>query len=118
VYCAAQAAEADPLRKYAAELVEYQNKERTADVLRVASFALGVALDKLEGAQLLWVDRLGIYLFAAIVGGPGAQVKQSHSWSDRNLTLSGSLSRNAFSWRRVCSCMQHPHVPNFYTATE
>lgn len=71
-----QAAEADPLREHAAQLVEYQNKERTEDVLRIASFALGVPLVELEGAQLLWIDRLGIYLFAATVGGAGAQVKR------------------------------------------
>lgn len=69
-----QAADADPLREHAASIVEYQNKERTEDVLRIAAFALGVPLERLEGAQLLWLDRLGIHLFAATVGGPGAQV--------------------------------------------
>ena len=69
-----QAADADPLRECAAAVVEYQNRERTEDVLRIAAFALGVPLERLEGAQLLWLDRLGIYLFAATVGGPGAQV--------------------------------------------
>ena len=69
-----QAANADPLREHAASIVEYQNKERTEDVLRIAAFALGVPLERLEGAQLLWLDRLGIHLFAATVGGPGAQV--------------------------------------------
>lgn len=71
---APQAAEADVLRDAAAELVGYQNRERTEDVLRIAAFALGVPLERLEGAQLLWLDRLGIYLFAATVGGAGAQV--------------------------------------------
>ncbi len=74
-----QSAEADPLKDHAAALVNYQNKERTEDVLRIASFALGVPLEKLEGAQLLWVDRLGIYLFAATIGGPGAQVNPAIS---------------------------------------
>ena len=69
-----QAAEADVLKDAAAELVGYQNRERTEDVLRIAAFALGVPLERLEGAQLLWLDRLGIYLFAATVGGAGAQV--------------------------------------------
>lgn len=69
-----QGAEADALRECAAAIVEYQNKERTEDVLRIAAFALGVPLERLEGAQLLWLDRLGIYLFAATIGGPGAQV--------------------------------------------
>lgn len=71
----AQAADADPLRNYAAEVVAYQNRERTEDVLRIAAFALGVPLERLEGAQLLWLDRLGIYLFAATVGGPDAQAR-------------------------------------------
>ena len=71
----AQAASADPLRECAAGIVENQNRERTEDVLRIAAFALGVPLERLEGAQLLWLDRLGIYLFAATVGGPGAQVR-------------------------------------------
>ena len=71
----AQAADADPLRNYAAEVVAYQNRERTEDVLRIAAFALGVPLERLEGAQLLWLDRLGIYLFAATVGGLGAQAR-------------------------------------------
>ena len=43
-------------------------------MLRIGAFALGVPLDALQGAQLLWLDRLGIYLFAATTGGPGAQV--------------------------------------------
>ena len=73
--CSAQAADADPLRAYAAGVVAYQNRERTEDVLRIAGFALGVPLERLEGAQLLWLDRLGIYLFAATVGGPGAQAR-------------------------------------------
>ena len=64
-----QGAEADALRECAAAIVEYQNKERTEDVLRIAAFALGVPLERLEGAQLLWLDRLGIYLFAATIGG-------------------------------------------------
>ena len=72
-----QAANADPLRDCAAAIVAYQNRERTEDVLRIAAFALGVPLERLEGAQLLWLDRLGIYLFAATVGGPGAQVRSS-----------------------------------------
>lgn len=72
-----QAASADALRECAAGIVEYQNRERTEDVLRIAAFALGVPLERLEGAQLLWLDRLGIYLFAATVGGPGAQVRSS-----------------------------------------
>ena len=48
-----QAAEADVLKDAAAELVGYQNRERTEDVLRIAAFALGVPLERLEGAQLL-----------------------------------------------------------------
>ena len=69
-----QAAEPDPLRDCAAGLVAHLNAERTEDVLRIGAFALGVPLDALQGAQLLWLDRLGIYLFAATTGGPGAQV--------------------------------------------
>ncbi len=67
--------------------MDYQNKERTEDVLRIASFALGVPLEKLEGAQLLWVDRLGIYLFAATVGGAGAQVGRPAIYSPNDCFL-------------------------------
>ena len=74
MYCSwLQAANADPLKDCAADIVAYQNKERTEDVLRIAAFALGVPLERLEGAQLLWLDRLGIYLFAATIGEPQAQ---------------------------------------------
>ena len=72
---APQAAEADVLRDAAAELVGYQNRERTEDVLRIAAFSAGRA------ARSGWRARScsgstasASYLFAATVGGAGAQV--------------------------------------------
>lgn len=50
------------------------NRARVEDVLRIAGFATGAGMDRLEGAELLWVDRLGLYLLAA-VRGEGAQAR-------------------------------------------
>ena len=67
-----QAAEPDALREDAAALVAELNRARVEDVLRIAGFATGASMERLEGAELLWVDRLGLYLLAA-VRGEGAQ---------------------------------------------
>ncbi len=69
-----QAAEPDALREEAAQLVAELNRARVEDVLRIAGFATGAGMDRLEGAELLWVDRLGLYLLAA-VRGEGAQAR-------------------------------------------
>ena len=50
------------------------NRARVEDVLRIAGFATGASMERLEGAELLWVDRLGLYLLAA-VRGEGAQAR-------------------------------------------
>ncbi|KAK9835391.1 hypothetical protein WJX81_006878 [Elliptochloris bilobata] len=67
------AAEPDGLREETAALVAELNSARVEDVLRIAGFAMGAGMERLEGAELLWVDRLGLYLLAA-VRGEGAQV--------------------------------------------
>lgn len=69
-----QAAEPDALREDAAALVAELNRARVEDVLRIAGFATGASMERLEGAELLWVDRLGLYLLAA-VRGQGAQAR-------------------------------------------
>ena len=48
-------------------------RERMEDVLRIAALRRR-PLDALQGAQLLWLDRLGIYLLPPF-GGHGAQVR-------------------------------------------
>ena len=87
-----QAAEPDALREDAAALVAELNRARVEDVLRVASFATGASMDRLDGAELLWVDRLGLYLLAA-VRGEGAQACPC--------------------CRRVCVFGQQKHLPCF-----
>ena len=66
----------DALREDAAALVAELNRARVEDVLRIAGFATGASMERLEGAELLWVDRLGLYLLAA-VRGEGAQARAS-----------------------------------------
>lgn len=39
---------------------------QTEDVLRIAAESDGAAYDELEAAQLLWVDRLGMYLYIQV----------------------------------------------------
>lgn len=68
-----RAADADPLRTCAAVLAEQMNSARLDDVMRIASRALGASFEDLAYAELLWVDRLGVYLQAVGQdGGAGA----------------------------------------------
>ncbi len=84
----AQAAEPDALREDAAGLVAELNQARVEDVLRIAGFATGAGMDRLEGAELLWVDRLGLYLLAAVRGeGAQARLPGSRKQIDRCITL-------------------------------
>ncbi len=87
--CAWQAAEPDALREDAAGLVVELNQARVEDVLRIAGFATGAGMERLEGAELLWVDRLGLYLLAAVRGeGAQARLLGSRTKIDRCATLS------------------------------
>lgn len=56
-----RAAKPDILRHSAPKLVEFFNRERAEDVLRIASFASDTALEQIYLADLLWVDRWGAY---------------------------------------------------------
>ena len=112
-----QAAEPDPLRDSAAATVAQLNAERTEDVLRIAAFALGVPLDALQGAQLLWLDRLGIYLFAATASRHGAQVLPL---LQPMLCRTGSVSVSAASSRTPVGSsgkqvVQHVFKPCLYS---
>lgn len=42
--------------------MEQWNLERAEDVLRIAADSTGTKFEELNSAQLLWVDRLGMYL--------------------------------------------------------
>ena len=57
--------------------VRQLNSERTEDVLRIASYIMGVTLEALQGAELLWVDRLGVYLWALVAGKTQARLVAS-----------------------------------------
>ncbi|MEW5298625.1 MAG: hypothetical protein WDW36_001722 [Sanguina aurantia] len=57
-----QAAEPDVLRKAAAELVATWNNDRAEDIYRIVSDFLSVPLTEMSYAELLWVDRLGMYV--------------------------------------------------------
>jgi hypothetical protein len=46
--------------------VEHWNLERTEDVLRIAADATGAKFEELLSAQLLWIDRLGMYLYIQV----------------------------------------------------
>jgi hypothetical protein len=61
------------LREAAEGLVEHWNLERAEDVLRIAADATGAKFEELSSAQLLWIDRLGMYLYI--------QVSRRTSWS-------------------------------------
>jgi hypothetical protein len=54
------------LRDAAPALVDAWNGERAEDVYRVAAAHLGVPLARMAYAELLWVDRLGVYVRAEV----------------------------------------------------
>lgn len=54
------------LREAATDLVEQWNTERAEDVLRIAADATGAKFEVLVSAQLLWIDRLGMYIYIQV----------------------------------------------------
>jgi hypothetical protein len=54
------------LREAAPALVDAWNGDRAEDVYRVAAAHLGVPLARMAYAELLWVDRLGVYVRAEV----------------------------------------------------
>lgn len=69
------AAEPDTLRKAAGELIRVWNDERAEDIYRVVSEHLQVPLTEMVYAELVWLDRLGMYVrveVSADAGGRGA----------------------------------------------
>ncbi|PSC71188.1 glutamyl-tRNA reductase-binding chloroplastic [Micractinium conductrix] len=68
-----RAAETDPLRTCAARLAAFMNAERVEDVLRISCQQLGAAFEDTAWAEMLWVDRLGVYMRAAPQDGGDAK---------------------------------------------
>lgn len=62
-------AEADPLRSFAGSLVKSMNADRLEDVYRISSQKLEQAIDDIYFAELIWIDKKGIYLKASANGG-------------------------------------------------
>mmetsp|Transcript_22362 Transcript_22362/g.48873 ORF Transcript_22362/g.48873 Transcript_22362/m.48873 type:complete len:294 (-) Transcript_22362:94-975(-) len=62
------AAEPDVLRKFAPELVKSWNEDRAEDIYRIVSHHLQVPLTEMTYAELLWVDRLGMYVRSEVTG--------------------------------------------------
>lgn len=62
-------AEPDILRDSAVELITTWNSERAEDIYRIVSSFLGVPLTEMTYAELLWVDRLGMFIRAEVLGG-------------------------------------------------
>lgn len=57
-----KAAQPDPLRRDAPLLVATFNRDRTEDVLRIGAFAVGSPIEQTYLAELLWIDKQGVYL--------------------------------------------------------
>eukprot|EP00890_Picochlorum_soloecismus_P003424 jgi/Picsp_1/4082/NSC_01592-R1_protein len=62
-------AEADPLRSFAGGLVKAMNADRPEDVYRISSQKLEKEIDDIYFAELVWIDKKGIYLKASGNGG-------------------------------------------------
>jgi hypothetical protein len=79
----AELSEAEPchLRDSAPALVDAWNGERAEDVYRVAAAHLGVPLSRMLYAELLWVDRLGVYVRAEVAaeGGNGGSSSEDEA---------------------------------------
>lgn len=63
-----QAAEPDVLRCSAPDLVKHWNEERAEDIYRIVSHQLHVPLAEMAYVELLWVDRLGMYVRTEVEG--------------------------------------------------
>eukprot|EP00879_Flechtneria_rotunda_P007514 GHRR01007883.1.p1 GENE.GHRR01007883.1~~GHRR01007883.1.p1 ORF type:complete len:290 (+),score=95.71 GHRR01007883.1:162-1031(+) len=63
-----RAAEADLLRHSATDLIHQWNSERAEDIYRIVSGHLGVPVIEMLYAELLWMDRLGLYVRAEMLG--------------------------------------------------
>lgn len=64
-----RAAEPDTLRRCAVDLIEAWNGDRAEDVYRIVSAHLGVPLVDMAYAELLWLDRLGMYIRSEVAPG-------------------------------------------------
>uniref|UniRef100_A0A383VSP0 DUF2470 domain-containing protein n=1 Tax=Tetradesmus obliquus TaxID=3088 RepID=A0A383VSP0_TETOB len=69
------AAEPDLLRQSASTLINTWNSERAEDIYRIVALQLGVPLIEMLYAELLWVDRLGMYVRAEVLGRQPAVVR-------------------------------------------
>ncbi|KAF8057861.1 CYP97C1 [Scenedesmus sp. PABB004] len=63
-----RAAEPDLLRHAASELITTWNSERAEDIYRIVANHLGAPLMEMAYAELLWLDRLGLYVTAEMEG--------------------------------------------------
>ncbi|GBG00252.1 hypothetical protein Rsub_12896 [Raphidocelis subcapitata] len=68
-------AEPDTLRRFAGELIGVWNNDRAEDIYRIVAAHLGAALVDMAYAELLWLDRLGMYIRAEVAGGPPQVVR-------------------------------------------
>jgi len=69
------AAQPDTLHEAAPELVKIWNEERAEDLYRIVSHQLGVPLEDMLYAELVWVDRLGMYVRTEVEGHDEAVVR-------------------------------------------
>ncbi|KAG1657366.1 hypothetical protein FOA52_015920 [Chlamydomonas sp. UWO 241] len=63
-----QSAVPDVLHKSASDLVKLWNEERAEDLYRIVSHQLQVPLTDMQYAELVWVDRLGMYMRTEVEG--------------------------------------------------
>eukprot|EP00878_Enallax_costatus_P011016 GHUV01011506.1.p1 GENE.GHUV01011506.1~~GHUV01011506.1.p1 ORF type:complete len:257 (+),score=75.14 GHUV01011506.1:766-1536(+) len=63
-----RAAEPDLLRRSATDLINTWNNERAEDIYRIVAGKLGVPVVEMSYAEMLWVDRLGMYVRAEVFG--------------------------------------------------
>lgn len=69
------AAEPDTLRKCAVELISAWNSDRAEDIYRIVSAHMKVPLVEMAYAELLWLDRLGMYIRSEVAGQPPQVVR-------------------------------------------
>jgi hypothetical protein len=81
------AAEPCLLRDAAPALVDAWNGERAEDVYRVAAAHLGVPLARMAYAELLWVDRLGVYVRAEVAAADDAAAGAEAATADAEMRL-------------------------------
>jgi len=104
------AAEADTLKAEAPGLVAFMNSERPLDAIRIAGDMIEDGdMDDVDAAELVWIDRLGVYIRAIVKGEDRiVRVNFSHSALDERDAKSCLTMMSQIAWENERSYQPSP----------